>query len=306
MKAMQLVQSAGATMLQQAMVPDPVTGPGDVLVRVLTAGVTPTELGWYPTLHNKDGSPRANAIPGHEFSGVVTAVGAQVTAFRPGNAVYGMNDWFLDGATADLCLTTPEALAPKPDSLSHEEAATVPIAALTAWQGLVDRAKLREGERVLIHGGAGSVGGFAVQIAALHKAHVITTVAASAMEYVRGLGAAEIVEYRTQRFEECVGPLDVVFDTVGSDTLARSWQRLKPSGRLVTIASDAEQSSDPRVKEAFFIVEPRGDELRNISALLDSQQLRTAVKAVVPFAKASTAYHQPFQGSGKVVVRIES
>lgn len=304
MRAMLLHGPEEKPSLQAGIVSDLTPAPGDVVVRVMAGGVTPTELGWYPTLHNRDGSPRQNAVPGHEFSGVVTALGSEVGSFHVGEAVYGMNDWFLEGATAEFCVADPSGLALKPDSLSFEEAATVPIAALTAWQGLLDRTRVAPGERVLVHGGAGSVGSFAIQIARMHGAHVITTAGEAAFEYVRGLGANECVNYRTERFEERVSPVDVVFDTVGRDTLERSWHLLKPKGRLVTIASDAEQSSDPRVKQAFFIVEARAAELRNIAALLDKRELQTSVKAVVPFAEANQAYTKAYPGFGKVVVRV--
>src|SRR4030095_12701778 len=129
------------------------------------AGVIATELRWYPTTHTKTGGDRSSAIPGHEFSGVVAALGAGTGDWAVGDEIYGMNDWFAEGATAQFCLARPASVARKPERLSHAEAASVPISALTAWQGLLERARLRAGERVLIHGGAGSVGLFAVQLA---------------------------------------------------------------------------------------------------------------------------------------------
>ena len=134
---------------------------------------------WYPTSHTKTGEKRTAAVPGHEFSGVIAALGADVEGFEVGREVYGMNDWFADGATAEYCLAQPAAVAPKPPRLTHIEAASVPIAALTAWQGLVERARLQPGESVLIHGGAGAVGLFAVQLARLRGAHVIATASAA-------------------------------------------------------------------------------------------------------------------------------
>ena len=135
-----------------ALVPEPKAD--EILVRIYAAGVTPTELMWYPTTHTKAGGPRLDAIPGHEFSGVVERVGTAIDTNWIGREVYGMNDWFADGATAEYCISTISSVAAKPSRLSHAEAAAVPIGALTAWQGLFDRAKLRSGERVLIHGGA--------------------------------------------------------------------------------------------------------------------------------------------------------
>src|SRR5262249_37779609 len=149
---------------------------------------------------------------------------------------------------------------------------------------------LDTGERVLIHGGAGSVGIFALQLARLRGAHVITTVSADDFEFVRELGADEVLDYKTSRFEETVRDIDVVFDGVGGDTLARSWGTLKPNGRLVTVAADSEGTSDERSKKAFFIVEPRHDQLIQVGRLIDAGDLRTVVDRVLPFSKASDAY----------------
>ena len=151
---------------------------GELLIRVCAAGVIPTELSWYPTSHGQTGEARIGAVLGHEFSGVVAAVGEDVGSLEIGCDVFGMNDWFSDGAMADYCLAPFFAVADKPRRLSYVEAASVPISALTAWQGLFDRARLQPGERILVHGGAGAVGIFAIQLARLHGAHVIATASA--------------------------------------------------------------------------------------------------------------------------------
>src|SRR5262249_43402400 len=157
-----------------------------------------TERGWHPTSHTKSGEPRIGAVPSHEFSG---------------EAVFGMNDWYADGALAEFCVTRPEWIAPKPRTLSHIEAATVPISALTAWQGVFDPAKIRAGERLLVHGGAGSVGAFVVQLARRAGARVTATASARNIEFVKSLGAERAIDYRT---EQAAGEFDVVFDTVGN------------------------------------------------------------------------------------------
>lgn len=152
MKAMQVnkVDQGPRLVLVELQKPEP--GLGEILVHVHAAGVTTTELSWYPTTHTKSGTERPRAVPGHEFSGVITAIGKGVQDFEVGDEVYGMNDWYADGATAEFCITVPQNIARKPATLSHEAAASVPIGALTSWQGLIDRAKLEQGERVLIHG----------------------------------------------------------------------------------------------------------------------------------------------------------
>ena len=165
MRALRLDGSPQTPALIEKEVPQPKPRQGEVLVRVCAAGVTPTELLWYPTSHTKNGDQRNGAVPSHEFSGEIAEIGARVAGISIGQEVYGMNDWFADGALAEYCITQPDWIAPKPRHLSHAEAASVPIGALTAWQGLFDRAKLQPGERVLVHGGAGAVGVFVLQLA---------------------------------------------------------------------------------------------------------------------------------------------
>jgi NADPH:quinone reductase-like Zn-dependent oxidoreductase len=245
-------------------------------------------------------------VLGHEFSGVVAAIGDGVGCLEIGREVFGMNDWFADGAMADYCVAPFFAVAPKPRCLSYVEAAAAPISALTAWQGLFDRARLQPGERVLVHGGAGAVGTFAIQFARRHGAHVITTTSAANADLARDLGADAVIDYRAERFEECVNAVDVVFDTVGGDTLERSWSILKPGGRLVTIAAAAESSTDPRVKQAFFIVEPNQKQLFAIADLLDQGLLRTIVDEVAPLSQAPDVYatREPGHHRGKVVIEV--
>jgi len=295
-----------APVLVQDMAPKPRPGECELLIRVCAAGITPTELAWYPTSHTRSGEKRAGAIPGHEFSGVVAAIGKDVGSLELGREVFGMNDWFADGAVAEYCVAPFFAVAPKPARLTHAEAASVPISALTAWQGLLDRARIQPGERVLVHGGAGAVGCFAVQLAHLHGARVIATASDANAGFVRDLGAAQVVDYRTSRFEQQVEGVDVVFDTVGGEVLQRSWTVLKPGGRMVTVAADEEGRADARSKAAFFIVEPNQKQLSLIADLLQSGTLRTFVDTAVPMTLAPEAYtvRAPGRHRGKVVVTI--
>jgi NADPH:quinone reductase-like Zn-dependent oxidoreductase len=306
MKVLRLKNGAAAPALVADIVPDPRPGRHELLIRVWAAGVIPTELGWYPTWHTQSGSKRVGAVPAHEFSGVVAALGEDVGSLELGREVFGMNDWFSDGAIAEYCVAPFHAVAPKPSNLTHAEAASVPISALTAWQGLLDRAKLRPGERVLIHGGAGAVGSYAVQIACLNGCRAIATASESNADFVRELGAEQVIDYRSSPFERQAAGVDVVFDTVGGGVLERSWGVLRPGGRLVTVASAAEQSADPRVKAAFFIVEPNHKQLSVVGGLLESRKLRTVVDATIPLTRAAEAYAEKKSGihRGKVVVTI--
>jgi NADPH:quinone reductase-like Zn-dependent oxidoreductase len=307
MKTMRLSDSEQLSVLVEEDGPLPQPGRDELLIRVYAAGVTPTELLWYPTTHSKNGESRSHAVPGHEFSGVIAAVGEDVVGSEIGQEVYGMNDWFSDGALAEYCLTQPTSVAQKPPRLTHIEAASVPIGALTAWQGLFERARLQAGERVLVHGGAGAVGVFAIQLARLHGAHVITTASARNHTFVSQVGAERVIDYRAVRFEESVRDMDVVFDTVGGDTLRRSWGVLKPGGRMITIAADSETSTDERVKQAFFIVEPNQTQLIQIGDRLEKGNLQPVVDAVLPLAQASAAYTgevKQRRGCGKLVVTV--
>jgi len=304
MNAIQLNSRGGPEALayRPAAVPRP--GAGEILVRVRAGAVTPTELLWVPTWTTRAGEPRPfPIIPGHEFSGEVHGVGPGVNDVAVGEAVFGMNDWFGDGAQAEFCVARTVDVAPKPKSVDHVTAAVVPISALTAWQGLVERAKLARGERVLIHGAAGSVGLFAVQLARGIGAYVIATASEHNVEFARGLGADEVIDCRARPFEDAATGVDVVFDTVGGDTLARSWPILRPGGRMVTIAADAEHTSEQRVKDAFFIVEPNREQLSRIARMIDAGELRPVVGEAFLLAEARRAYaHKPVRGKVVLVV----
>jgi NADPH:quinone reductase-like Zn-dependent oxidoreductase len=234
-------------------------------------------------------------------------VGEDTFGFEIGEEVYGMNDWFSEGALAEYCITQPSSIARKPRRLTHVEAASVPIGALTAWQGLFDRARLQSDEHVLVHGGGGAVGIFAIQLARFRGAHVTATASPRNLEFISRLGAEQVIDYRAMRFEETVSGIDVVFDTVGGETLERSWSVLKPGGRMITIAANGETTDDNRVKQAFFIVEPNHDQLTRIGDLLDAGVLHPVVDAVLPLALASSAYKGEVKqrlGRGKIVVSV--
>lgn len=308
MRAIVLKNDEEVPKLVEKNVPQPAPANDEFLIRVRAAGITPTELQWYPTTHSKEGESRTG-IPSHEFSGVVAGLGGQVTDFRPGQEVYGMNDWFADGALAEYCITKAAWVAEKPSSLTHVEAASVPMGALTAWQGLFDRANLQAGERVLVHGGAGAVGIFAVQLASFRGAHVIATASARNMDFVRQLGAEQVVDYRAARFEESVEAVDVVFDTVGGDTFERSWKVLKTGGRMVTIVEEEDTETNPRKKQAFFIVEPNRQQLAEIGSLLENERIKPVVDVVLPLSQAPEAYAGKIKqrsGHGKMVVEVSA
>ena len=307
MRVMQIVETASGLALRESERPVPTPGPGELLLRVNATGIITTELEWSPTTHHPDGSTRKHAIPAHEFSGEVVTNGEGVPIFVAGQSIYGMNDWYQEGALAEFCIAPASSVAAKPKSLSFEQSASVPIGALTAWQGLTTHGHLQAGERVLVHGGAGSVGLFAVQFAKSLGARVITTTSVATIPLVEELGADQVFDYRSSRFDQQLHDIDLVLDTVGGDTLERSWNVLGPGGRLVTVASNIEPNAPQRTQDAFFIVQPDGQRLAEIAALFDLGKLRTFIKAVAPLKDANRAYTHSLPdslGYGKIVISV--
>lgn len=288
-----------------AEVETPTCGEGEILIRVHAAAVTPSELLWSPTTHTKDGNPRVRPIPGHEFSGTVAAVGSGVAGMVPGQAVFGMNDWFANGALAEFCVTRPEMVVTLPKNLSFAAAASVPISALTAWQGLFDRGGLRAGEKVLVLGGAGAVGAYVIQLARMHGAEILATASEGRHGFVKKLGAERVIDPSKDKLADVVTGMDLIFDTVGGDLLEQSWPLLRDGGRMVTIVE--ENSQDPRTKAAFFIVNGDRTQLSDIAMLLDAGYLSPYVAAEIGLERAPAAFtSREIRGDrpGKVVVTI--
>jgi NADPH:quinone reductase-like Zn-dependent oxidoreductase len=307
MKAVYLEKKAGAEALISGEISRPSPKAGEVLIKVFATAVMPTELHWKPTFNQASGEPRPFPIVlSHEFSGVVESVGANVNNGRAGDEVYGVNDWFTNGAQAEYCVVAASAIAPKPNSLRHSETAVVPISALTAWQGLIEKGNLERKQRVLIHGGAGGVGAFAVQLARWRGAHVTATASAGNLDFVRALGADKVIDYQVTQFEDVICDVDVVFDGVGGDTLERSWKVLKPGGKLVTVASSTEPSPNPRSREAFMLVRADGQQLTQIGKMIDAGELRVFLEAVYALDDAREAYARAQQGKmrGKIALSV--
>src|SRR5256714_8292925 len=309
MKAIRLAGRGGPHHLVYEDAPQPRPGAEEVLVRVYATGVIANELKWDVTYQTKAGSPRALPIPGRDLSGVVEAVGHGVTEPAKGDEVYAMLDYCCDGAEAEFTVALPNELAPKPRTLDHVQAAAVPLTALTAWQGLFEHARLIAGQTVLIHGAAGSVGVFAVQLARHAGAHVIATASARNRDFLRELGASEVIDYTTTRFEDVVHGVDFVFDTVGGDTLQRSWQVVKPGGVLASVGSPRPSFAEAKehdVLPVWFVVQPNREQLVRIGALIDEGKVRPIIDTVLPLSQARQAYEQGEKGHtrGKIVLRV--
>jgi NADPH:quinone reductase-like Zn-dependent oxidoreductase len=223
-----------------------------------------------------------------------------------GDAIWALTGFDRDGACAEYALVPVSYLAPKPRRLGHVESAAIPLAGLTAWQGLFDHGRLREGERVLIHGAAGGVGQFATQLARWRGAHVIGTSASAAVEEVLALGANEAIDRTAVPLEEAIAPVDLVFDTVGGDVLGRSAALLAKGGRIVSVAEEPPAELSERVEAMYFVVEPSRVQLVELARLVDEGSIRPRIDAVFPLAEARRAFERVAMPGkrGKVVLRI--
>jgi NADPH:quinone reductase-like Zn-dependent oxidoreductase len=222
-----------------------------------------------------------------------------VAGVAPGDEVFALTPFDRDGVAADYTAVPAELLEARPRSLSPAESAAIPLPALTAWQGLFDHGRLAAGERVLIQGAAGAVGGLAVQLARTHDAHVVGTASAADLELARELGAHEVVDAATS-FEDVVEPVDLVFDTVGGERLRRSSAVLRPGGRLVSVAEQPPDGGE------YFVVEPNRDQLRSIARLADAGELRPPSAEIFPLASAREAFARSLERGrrGKVVLAV--
>jgi NADPH:quinone reductase-like Zn-dependent oxidoreductase len=311
MRAVRAHRRGGAEQLVYEVAPRPEPAPGEVLVAVHAASITSDELTWDTTWTDSPepgGRDRTPIIPSHEMSGVVAAVGPEATETRVGDEVYGLIPFGRDGAAAEYVTVPADVLAPKPATVDHDAAAAVPLAALTAWQALVEHGSLRAGQHVLIHGAAGGVGSFAAQIAASLGARITATARARDRDFVTKLGAQEVVDYANERFEDHVDSVDVVLDLVGGETQARSWSVLRPGGVLVSVSTppDGRQAAAHGVRGVFFVVEPNRAQLETIARLIDTGRLTPAVDRVVSLADTRAAYEalRTEHRRGKVVIHV--
>ena len=307
MRAVRIHHFGGPEALTLDDIAIPAPAPGEILVSVRATSINPvdykTREGHYPPVH-------AESLPivlGRDISGTVEALGANVGDFEVGEPVFAMLPPDRGGYAEFVTLKAADA-APLPRSLNFAAAASVPLAALTAWQGLFDHGGLRRGERVLIHGGAGGVGHFAIQFAKWRGCMVYTTVSGRDQAFVRGIGADEAIDYRNQRFEEHVLDADLVLDLVGGDTLRRSFDVLKFGGRLVSTLGDPDPGlcEDRGVRGMRYMASPNAAQLREIAQLIDDKKVRPIVSVMLPLSEVRTgqeilAHEHPF---GKLVLQM--
>ena len=296
MKAVRLHALGDVASITFDEVPTATPGAGEVLVEVHAAAITRDELTWP--------ADRLPAIPSYELSGTVVAFGDGVSGFEPGQDVYAMTGFDRDGVAAEYAAVPWRELSFKPKTLTHVEAAAIPLPALSAMQGLFDYGRLTKNERVLIHGGAGGVGAYAVQLARLHGAYVIATASASRVAQARALGADEVIDHTSTDFTT-IDPVDLVFDTVGGERLARSVEVLGRGGRLVSVADDPPATaSDQGIEATSFLVESNPDQLTELARLADAGALRVSVERTYPLSDAKEAFAHLMEqgGTGKIVL----
>ena len=291
MMALRAHARGGPEQLVYEPAPAPVPGPGEALLAVHAAAITFAELTWDQTWTTRDGRDRTPVIPAHEMSGSVAGLGPGVTGLRAGDEVYGLIDFDRDGAAADYVSLPAAYLAAKPRSLSHVETATLPLAALTAWQALVDHAALQPGERVLVQGGAGGVGSYAVQLAAILGGEVTATGRERDGDFVRGLGATTFLAAPA---DGAAAPraFNVVINTVGGEVLETSFGLARRGGRLVTLGAppSAERAAALGIHAMFFIVTPDAAELTRLAGLADDGRLRPVVSQTFPVSQGRKAF----------------
>jgi NADPH:quinone reductase-like Zn-dependent oxidoreductase len=294
MMALRAHARGGPEQLVYEQAPTPQPGPGEALVEVHAAAITFTELTWDQTWTTADGRDRTPTIPSHEVSGTVAALGPGGAGVAPGDEVYGLIDFDRNGAAAQYVTLPAADLAARPTSVSHQETATLPLAALTAWQALVDHAGLKPGERVLVTGGAGGVGSLAVQLAVDLGGEVTATGRAAQRDFVLGLGAGAFLATDAAPSSEQAqaGGFDVVIDTVGGPLLEASYPLTRQGGRLISVAAPPDQGKAAArdLAAAFFIVAPNAAELARLAALVDAGTLRPILSQTFPLAHGREAF----------------
>jgi len=308
MTAVLIRQFGGPDVLRVEETPRPVPGPGELLVAVHAAAVNPVDTSVRAGHAQDIANARLPYIPGYDLSGVVVEVGEGTTRFSPGDEVLAMLHLGRGGAYAEYAVVKDAEAAAKPASVSHSEAASLPLVALTAWQALFQTADLQPGETVLIHAGAGGVGSVAIQLAKWRGATVIATASERNHEFLRSLGADVVLDYTTQPFEDVARDVDVVLDPIGGDTQVRSLETMRDGGRLVGLMglTQAARSPGRGIRARAILVDPDSAQLRQIGELVDGGHIRPIVSHLLPLEQAPEAHRQSEtrRTRGKIVLEV--
>jgi NADPH:quinone reductase-like Zn-dependent oxidoreductase len=334
MKAFIVERYGDAGAVRAGEVPDPEVGEDDVLVQIRAASVNPLDLKTRDGAYKAILPYRVPFVLGNDLAGVVVGVGAGVTRFAVGDEVYARPDKNRIGTFAELIAVHQDDLATKPTTLTMEEAASIPLVGLTSWQALVERANLQTGQKVLIHAGSGGVGTIAIQLAKQLGASVATTTSSANLDLVKDLGADVVVDYKKQPFETVLHDYDVVLDTLGGETLKKSLQVLKPGGKLISIAGPPDpafakelganlvvslvmtalsfrtrqRARRHHLTYSFLFMRASGDQLREVTALIEAGKIRPVVDRVFAFESTREALEYVEKGrakAGKVVVSMK-
>jgi NADPH:quinone reductase-like Zn-dependent oxidoreductase len=308
MKAVQIHEYGDAAALRYEDAPQPVAGAEDVLIRVIGTSVNPVD--WKVRQGDlKDMIPFAMPfIPGWDVSGVVHAIGERVKKFKVGDSVYSRPDIARNGTYAEFVSVREVEVARKPQTISHIEAGVLPLAGITAWEAMITVAKVEAGQRVLIHAAAGGVGSLAVQLAKSRGAHVVGTASAGNRALVESLGAAEFIDYRTQRLRDAARNIDVVFDTIGGRTQEESWSVMAPGGILVSIISNPPEDHARKLelRSAFVFIKPNAVVLERIALMVDGGTLRPLIGAefALEDVKRAHALSESGRAKGKIALYV--
>ena len=300
-------QYGGPEVLKYEEIQRPEPMDDEILIRVIAAGVNAVDASIRAGKFAKVFGTRLPFIPGSDIAGVVEKTGSKITKFKNGDS-FAYTDLKDGGGYAEYIVATEREASPKPQSLTHLEAAAAPIVALAAWQALIDTAKLSAGQTVLIHGGSGGVGTFAIQIAKARGAKVIATASTRNQDLLKELGADVAIDYTKQKFEDIVKDVDVVLDSLGEDTLERSYGVVKKGGFIVSIVPRPDPAELERhgIRGAFISVEPNADELSGIGKLIDQKKIKVIVSQTFPLSEAIKAQEQIATGHtrGKIVLKV--
>jgi len=303
MQAIQVHEYGGPEVLALEQAPRPELNADQVLIRLKAAGVNPADWKIRGGLYKQFMPVNFPWIPGIEGSGIIEAVGANVTTLKKGDEVYGI----VNGGYAEYALAAANDVHPKPAELTFEDAASIPMGFLTAWGGVIDAAKVQAGQHVLIHGAAGGIGAYAVQLAKWKGAHVTGTSSAGNLEFARSLGADNMIDYNATRFEEVLKDMDAVIDTVGADLAERSFQVIRPGGIFVTVAGRlAEGAGEAQNIRAVSTGRAAADHLKEASELIRAKLLKPVVGKVFPLTNARLAQElsETRHGRGRILLQI--
>ena len=308
MKAVIIENYGGIDELKYTEIEEPNLKDNDVLIEIAATSVNPVD--WKLREGHLKGMLQYDFpfILGLDAAGTIKEVGKNVTKFRIGDNVFTRPDITRNGTYAEYVAVDENLVAKKPENLSFEEAASIPLVGLTSWQCLVDFADIKQGDKVLIHAGSGGVGSFAIQLAKSFGAWVVTTCSTRNVEFVKSLGADKVIDYRNEDFTQVLADMDIVFDTLGGDIQTQSYDVLKEDGKLVSIASqpDQELAQARKVKAGFVFLEPDGEQLAKIGEMIEQGKIRANVGTVMELKEIQEAHRlsETHHAKGKIVLRV--